>query len=131
MKELIKEYLKTIKNIQECNEVGLIPYELNSERLRLHRKIADYLGLKNEYEYLRLRKIFSNMDLICNIYSDCEEWKLRDSTDIALMTNALFRFLSSSEARLFINGKVGNLKQLHCIQNHIKEIKVNEKKKND
>ena len=62
MKELIKEYLETIKNIQECNEVGLIPYELNSERVRLHRKIADYLDLKNESEYLRLREIFSNMD---------------------------------------------------------------------
>ena len=122
MKELIKEYLETIKNIQECNEVGLIPYELNSERVRLHRLIADYLGLKNESEYLRLKEIFSNMDLICSIYSDCEEWKLRDSTDIALMTNNLFYFLSSREAVLFIEGKVSNLKQLHCIQNHIKEI---------
>ncbi|MBQ3801802.1 MAG: hypothetical protein II837_16095 [Treponema sp.] len=122
MKELIKEYLETIKNIQGCNEVGLIPYELNSERVRLHRLIADYLGLKNESEYLRLKEIFSNMDLICSIYSDCEEWKLRDSTDIALMTNNLFYFLSSREAVLFIEGKVSNLKQLHCIQNHIKEI---------
>lgn len=123
MKELIKKYLETIKNIQECNEVGLIPYELNSERVRLHRKIADYLGLKNEAEYLRLREIFSNMDLICNIYSDCEEWELRDSTDVVLMTNNLYWFLSSSEARLFIEGKVSDLKQLHCIQNHIKEMK--------
>lgn len=123
MKELIREYLETIKNIQECNEVGLVPYELNSERIRLHRKIADYLDLKNESEYLRLKEIFSNMDLICSIYSECEEWKLRDSTDIALMTHDLFWFLSSSEARLFIDGKVSDLKRLPCIQNHIKEIR--------
>lgn len=122
MKELIKEYLETIKNIQECNEVGLVPYELNSERVRLHRKIADYLGLKNEFEYLRLKEIFSNMNLICSIYSSCEEWKLKDRTDIALMTNNLFYFLSSSEALLFIEGKVSDLKQLPCIQNHIKEV---------
>ncbi len=122
MKELIKEYLETIKNIQECNEAGLIPYELNSERVRLHRKIADYLGLKNESEYLRLKDIFSNMDLICSIYSECEEWKLRDNTDIALMTNDLFWFLSSSEARLFIEGKASDLKQLPCIKSHIREI---------
>lgn len=123
MKELIKEYLETIKNIQECNEVGLVPYELNSKRIKLHRKIADYLDLKNESEYLRLKEIFSNMDLICNIYSECEEWKLMDSTDVALMTNNLFWFLSSSEARLFIDGKVSDLKRLPCIQNHIKEIR--------
>lgn len=122
MKELIKEYLEIIKNIQECNEVGLVPYELNSERVRLHRKIADYLGLKNEFEYLRLKEIFSNMNLICSIYSSCEEWKLKDRTDIALMTNNLFYFLSSSEARLFIEGKASDLKQLPCIQNHIKEV---------
>ena len=122
MKELIKEYLETIKNIQECNEVGLVPYELNSERVRLHRKIADYLGLKNEFEYLRLKEIFSNMNLICSIYSSCEEWKLKDRTDIALMTNNLFYFLSSSEALLFIEGKASDLRQLPCIQNHIKEV---------
>ncbi len=116
MKGLIKEYLETIKNIQECNEVGLIPYELNSERVRLHRKIADYLDLKNEIEYLRLKEIFSNMDLICSIYSECEEWKLRDSTDVALMTNNLYWFLTSAEAKMFIQGDVKELKHLPCFQ---------------
>ena len=117
MRELIKEYLTTLKNIQDCNESGLIPYELNSERIRLHREIADYLNIKNEYEYLRLREIFSNMDLICGIYSEAEEWKLRNYTDIVLMTNNLFYFLTSAEARLFIEGKVKELNHLPCFRN--------------
>lgn len=116
MKELIKEYLETIKNIQECNEVDLISYELNSERIRLHRKIADYLGLKNEFEYLKLKEIFANMDLICNLYSECEEWKLENHTDVVLMANDLYRFLTSAEARLFIQGDVKELKHLPCFR---------------
>ncbi len=116
MKELLKEYLHIIKNIQECKELGVNPYELNSQRIRLHRKIADYFGIKNEAEYLKLREIFSNMDLICGLYSTCEEWKLKDNTDIALMADNLNRFLGSAEARMFIQGDVAELKQLPCFK---------------
>ena len=117
MKELLIEYLEVIKNIQECNETGLLPYTLNTERVRLHRKIADYLGLKNEFEYLRLKEIFSNMDSICCIYSNCEEWKLKDHTDIVLMADNLKRFLTSAEAKMFIQGDVKELKFLPCFRN--------------
>lgn len=116
MKELLVEYLETIKNIQECNEVGLIPYELNSERVRLHRMIADYMDVKNEWEYLKLKEIFANMDLICRLYSDCEEWKLENHTDVVLMANDLYKFLTSSEAKMFIQGDVKELKYLPCFQ---------------
>lgn len=120
MMKLLKEYLRTIKNIQECQELGVNPYglyELNNQRIRLHRKIADYFGIKNEAEYLKLREIFSNMDLICDLYSKCEEWKLKDNTDIALMADNLNRFLGSAEARMFIQGDVSELKQLPCFRN--------------
>lgn len=50
MKELLKDYLRTIKGIQECDEMGVSPYSLNNERIRLHKKIADRLGLKGEAE---------------------------------------------------------------------------------
>ena len=116
MKELLVEYLETIKNIQECNETSLLPYALNTERVRLHRMIADYMDVKNEWEYLKLKEIFANMDLICKLYSDCEEWKLENHTDVVLMADNLYRFLTSAEAKMFIQGDVKELKHLPCFQ---------------
>ena len=116
MKELLVEYLETIKNIQECNETDLLPYALNTERVKLHRMIADYMDVKNEWEYLKLKEIFANMDLICRLYSDCEEWKLENHTDVVLMANDLYKFLTSAEAKMFIQGDVKELKHLPCFQ---------------
>ena len=68
MKELLVEYLEIIKNVQEYEgESGFPIYSLNQERVRLHRKIADYLDIKSEMEYLKLKEIFANMDLICGL----------------------------------------------------------------
>jgi hypothetical protein len=114
MKEFLKDYLRTIKSIQECNEMGVSPYSLNNERIRLHKKIVDLLGLKGEVGYLRLKEVFSNMELVCGLYSACEEWKLKDETDISLMADNLRRFLGSAEARLFLEGDVSALKNLPC-----------------
>lgn len=116
MKELLIEYLEIIKNVQECNETGLLSYTLNTERVRLHRKIANYLDIKNEMEYLKLKEIFANMDLICRLYSECEEWKLKNHTDVVLMADDLYRFLTSAEAKMFIQGDVKELKHLPCFR---------------
>lgn len=117
MKELLVEYLEIIKNIQDYEGEGGFPiYSLNQERLRLHRMIADYMNIKNELEYIKLKEIFANMDLICRLYSKCEEWKLKDHTDIVLMADNLKRFLTSAEAKMFIQGDVKELKHLPCFQ---------------
>ena len=116
MQKLLKEYLEIIKNIQECNEGGFIVYSLNQERIRLHRKIMDYLGLQNESEYLRLKEVFANMDKICEIYSTCEEWKLKDETDIKHMSRYLRIFLTSAEGRFYLEGKTVPLLELACMK---------------
>ena len=56
------------------------------------------------------------MDLICRLYSDCEEWKLENHTDVVLMANDLYKFLTSAEAKMFIQGDVKELKHLPCFQ---------------
>lgn len=116
MKELLKDYLRVVRSIQSCGEAGIAVYSLNNERIRLHKKIADYFGLKGEVGYLRLKEVFSNMDLVCGLYSACEEWKLKDETDISLMADNLNRFLGSAEARLFLEGDVEELKNLPCFR---------------
>ena len=115
MFELLKEYLETIKSIQEYEgNDGFALYSLNQERVRLHRKIMNYLNLKNESEYIRLKEVFANMDKVCEIYSECEEWKLKDFRDIKMMAQDLERFLTSAECRLFLEGKATFLLELPC-----------------
>ena len=116
MKGLLKDYLRVVRSVQSCGEAGIAVYSLNNERIRLHKKIADWLGLKGEVEYLRLKEVFSNMELVCSLYSTCEEWKLKDETDISLMANNLHWFLTSAEARLFLEGDVKELKNLPCFR---------------
>lgn len=117
MLELLKEYLEIIKNVQDCEGEGGFPiYSLNQERIRLHRKIMDYLDLKNESEYLRLKEVFSNMDKVCAIYSECEEWKLKDKSDIKQMARYLERFITSQECYWFLKGKSVSLLELPCMK---------------
>ena len=116
MKGLLKNYLRVVRSVQSCGEAGIVVYSLNNERIRLHKKIADLLGLKGELQYLKLKEVFSNLDLVCALYSTCEEWKLKDETDISLMADNLDRFLGSAEARLFLEGDVEELKNLPCFR---------------
>ena len=120
MKELLIEYLEVIKNIQDCNNDGVpVVYTLNQERIKLHRQIMDCLGLKNEYEYLRLKDVFGNMDKICGIYSQCEEWKLKDESDVKAMSQYLERFFTSAEGSFFLEGKTVPLEKLPCISHNV------------
>ena len=122
MIDLLIEYLEVIKNIQDCNNSGLpVVYTLNQERIKLHRKIMDYMGLKNEYEYLRLKDVFGNMDKICEIYSQCEEWKLKNESDVKVMSQYLEKFLTSAEGRFFLEGKTVPLLDLPCIRHNVRK----------
>ena len=113
MRDLIKEYLQTIKDIQElgCTQT---PYALEEQRQKLHshilNRISTYLCTDgyNSYTdaYIRSKTIFNNLDIICNIYSECEEWKLLDEGDVSAMTNYLFRYITSSECLMYLEGKV-------------------------
>ena len=117
MLELLKEYLEIIKNVQDYEGEGGFPiYSLNQERIRLHRKIMDYLGLKNESEYLRLKDIFANIDKICEIYSECEEWKLKNENDIKRMAQYLEIFITSQECYWYLKGKSVPLLELPCMK---------------
>ena len=117
MRELLVEYLEIIKNVQDYEGEGGFPiYSLNQERIRLHRKIMDYLDLKNESEYSRLKEVFSNMDKVCAIYSECEEWKLKDESDINQMARYLERFITSQECYWFLRGKYTSLLKLPCFK---------------
>lgn len=116
-RDTIKEYLECIKNIQDCITSGMVPYTLEQKRVGLHNKIAKYLDCDSTSKYEALKEIFSNMDIICKIYSECDEWKLETERDIKMMSQYLEYFLTSAECRLYLEGKVSSLFNLHCIKN--------------
>lgn len=104
LSELLKEYLTTIRDIKDCQIIGFNPYELNEKRIDLHYKIIKCLGLKED-TYLRLKTFTDNLDKVCEIYSACEEWKLKTSRDINMLAKDLERFLTSAEAMNYLEGK--------------------------
>ena len=119
LNELLTDYLECIKNIQELQQsTGNTYYMLNQERSRLHREILNRLGFKDEESYMRLKEIFACMDMVCRIYSECDEWKLRTRSDVKFMRRYLERFLTSAECYLFLEGKSVPFRELSSIKRY-------------
>lgn len=102
MIELLRNYLYTIKAMQDCGETL---YSLNQKRIELHNKIIEALGISQFGGYLRLKLFTDNLDKVCELYSTAEEWKLKTDYDVRWMAKYLERLLSSTEARLYLEGK--------------------------
>jgi len=112
LENLLKDYLNTIKNIQE---IGMIqtPYALEEQRQKLHHQILEELntcyGLGNISDiYIRSKTIFENLDVINGLYSECEEWKLKTDRDVVMMARDLDKYLTSGECRMYLSGDVDN-----------------------
>ena len=102
MKELLEQYLYVIKAMQDC---GATLYSFNQKRIELHTKIVETLGISQFEGYLRLKLFTDNLDKVCELYSTAEEWKLQSDRDVEFMAKYLERLLSSTEARLYLEGK--------------------------
>lgn len=103
MTELLKDYLYVIKAMQDCGE-NL--YSLNQRRIELHRKIVETLGISPLGGYLRLKLFTDNLDKVNNLYSGDEAWRLKTDSDVRWMAKYLERLLSSTEAMLYLEGKI-------------------------
>ncbi len=102
MIELLKDYLYVIKAMQDCGE-NL--YSLNQRRIELHGKIVEALGISQFDGYLRLKLFTDNLDKVNKLYSGDEAWRLKTDFDVRWMARYLERLLSSTEARLYLEGK--------------------------
>lgn len=112
--DLIYEYLECIKNMQglswtECNMI--LPKDIN--RVYFHEQMCrKVFGFdKDEYQnkYLRFKQITDNLDRICKIYSDADEWKLLNRHDLSMMAKYLEDFLSKAEVKMYIEGDIDYL----------------------
>lgn len=111
---LIYEYLECIKNMQglswnECNMI--LPKDINRAYFheQMCRKIFGFD--KDEYQnrYLRFKQITDNLDRICKIYSDADEWMLLNKHDLSMMAKYLEDFLSKAEVKMYIEGDIDYL----------------------
>ena len=112
LEDLLKDYLFTVKNIQE---IGMIqtPYALEEQRQKLHHQILkelnDCYGLGNTSDiYIRSKTIFENLDVINGLYSECEEWKLKTDRDVVMMARDLNKYITSGECRMYLSGDTTN-----------------------
>ncbi|MBO6130933.1 MAG: hypothetical protein J6P28_03095 [Treponema sp.] len=112
LKAVIKDYVETLKNIQEVGGIKT-PYALDEMRNKLHRQILCNLSKLADFKdfsdaYIRSKTIFENLDLICEIFSTCEEWKLKSAGDVSAMSRYLLTYLTTSETLMYLEGR-GNL----------------------
>lgn len=114
LKEEITRYLYTLQAIQNWRRDidAFTPYCLESSRSNIHERIVACLmdrlsGLDVEYSniYYRSKEIFSNLDKVNAIYSTANEWMLETDEDVNHMTNDLYKFLTSRETLLYLEGQ--------------------------
>lgn len=114
LKETLIHYLYTLQAIQnwQSETVALTPYALETQRCNLHEYIVLSLidrlnGGDIEYVdvYRRSKEIFSNLDKVNAIYSTADEWLLETDEDVNHMANDLYKFLTSRETLMYLEGK--------------------------
>ena len=110
MEHVIFNYLANLKAIQDyhadTDDIST-PYALEMRRQDLHVElVSTYTALCLNDDlvdavdvYAKSKIIFANLDKICEIYSSCDEWKLKDNSDVRTMAKYLDKFLSSSEVK--------------------------------
>ena len=107
-KELLTDYLTDISAIQKIQSDmgGISPYALEMARVEKHKQIEEFLGIETPLEKEKLKEWFSKLDVLCSIYSQCDDWKLETDRDIKDMTKYIIRYLSCAEGEGFIEGKL-------------------------
>lgn len=112
LKETLLHYLYILSAIQESREIcDRTPYSLETQRQNLHDYIVMALvdrlpeGIDKTDVYMRSKEILSNLDKVNAVYSTANEWMLKSDEDINHMTNDLYKFLTSREVLLYLEGK--------------------------
>ena len=111
-KETLLHYLYILSAIQESREIcDRTPYSLETQRQNLHDYIVMALvdrlpeSIDKTDVYMRSKEILSNLDKVNAVYSTANEWMLKSDEDINHMTNDLYKFLTSREVLLYLEGK--------------------------
>lgn len=112
--EIIEDYLFTLKDIEDTidDNGGLTIYTFEVSRQELHNEIVDEFmtwlpeGIDRNIVYNRSKEIFSNLDKVCKVYSNAEEWKSDEYFDIKDMAKYVRNYLTLSVVRQYLSGKI-------------------------
>lgn len=110
LERAILDYLEILKAIQEYradSEDTSTPYGLEMRRQELHKNLVstytalwlndDLVDASEVYE--RSKIVLGHLDKVCEVYSLCEEWKLKDDADVKWMMRYLYKYLTSTEVK--------------------------------
>lgn len=112
--DLIYQYLECIKNMQGLSwseSTLVLPKDISRAYFheQMCRKIFGFDRDEYQNRYIRFKNITNNLDKVCEIYSDAEEWKLKNKHDLSMMAKYLTNFLLKAEVKMYIDGDIDNL----------------------
>ena len=97
------------------------PYQLETNRQNAHRKLFDDAilpmlrleeGSDENDAYMRSKDIFGNLDKVWKIYDD-SEMDLTDDSCIPWMVIYLWKLISSTEGKFFLEGRTQYIHGIH------------------
>lgn len=120
MTDQIKEYLRIMQTIEmmrgDDDLTFVTPYAMNARRMDLHDALFQELyktlspveGFTENDVYWRSKEIFSRLDKVFALYNDFK-LDLKDTQHIMLLAEDLEKFLSKSEVKMYLEGRIGGI----------------------
>lgn len=124
MGRLLIKYVLALQNIMQYKVDAndwQTPYQLETIRQNAHQELFDeailpMLSLDEDVcedeVYLRSKELFSNLDKIWKIY-DQTEFDLTDDNCMQWMVLYLYKFLNTTETKLYLEGKIQYIHGIH------------------
>lgn len=124
MGRLLIKYVLALQNITQYKADAndwQTPYQLETIRQNAHRELFDNAilpllkldeDISEDDVYLRSKELFSNLDKIWKIY-DGTEFDLTDDNCMEWMVLYLYRFLNTTETKLYLEGKIQYIHGIH------------------
>lgn len=116
MEQEIKEYLRILQCIAISKGGDIYAPTLpayNARRMDIHQRLFEKIksglklvdGFTEDDAFWRSKEIFSRLDKVFRIYNDFD-LNLEDTEHIAILSKDLKRFLSSTEVKYYLEGRI-------------------------
>jgi len=124
MGRLLIKYVLALQNIMQYKVDAndwQTPYQLETIRQNAHQELFDNAilpllelneSVSEDDVYLRSKELFSNLDKIWKIY-DQTEFDLTDDNCMEWMVLYLYKFLNTTETKLYLEGKIQYIHGIH------------------
>lgn len=119
MEQEIKEYLRILQCIAISKGGDIYAPTLpayNARRMDIHQRLFEKImqglklvdGFTEDDAFWRSKEIFSRLDKVFRLYNDFD-LNLEDTEHIAILSKDLKRFLSSTEVKYYLEGRISSI----------------------